>query len=726
MSERYQRVVTKLMARAHGDRYFPARDSTGARSFHLLLVVVFVVIAATSAVTIPIFDARKLAALAVVAAQLVSLIVCLRLLRRGRPGTAAWVSLSTFWASTELISAFSGGLHSPVQGVVFLIVIHAGWLLGRKGALVFGGITALASTAAAVVEQLGHSFPKYLPLPAIVVLNWQMVTLILTLVLSTILVTTNQELLDRARRSEAKLAALFRFSSVRNIRSNFRTLTEDAPIAISIAREGRIVYANPTYLRIFGFDRADSLYGSPVMDRFAPQCRQGELDRTTRRDRGLPVLKDYEAIGRRADGSEFPLLIASAKMHFAEGPSLVSFISDLTGPKQVEQERRQTERQLRQAQKMESIGRLAGGVAHNFNNLLTVINGYSKMILGDLQLGDPLHNQLEEIYNAGERAAELTHQLLAFGRKQVLQPRLLNLNTLVAELKPMILELVGEDIDVQTMLCAEPPTICADPHQLEQAIMNLAANARDAMPRGGRLSIGTSVAERDRGYTDLHPDVSPARYAGLEVSDTGMGMDEATRQRIFEPFFTTKGVGQGTGLGLSMVEGFVKQSGGHIEVSSDLGRGTSFRIYLPIKAEAPDSGERATLPAPPRRKTILVVDDQMEVREYVVAVLEAHGYHVIQAQSAAEAILICEERHDHIDVLLTEVVMPETSGRQLADTLAKRLAGIHALFMFGYGDDAIVRDGMLEEGAHFIQKPFSPAELAGKVREVLASSDRQS
>ena len=506
--------------------------------------------------------------------------------------------------------------------------------------------------------------------------------------------------------------------------ARFRTLTEDAPITISMAREGRIVYANPMYVRMFGFRSVADLYGHSPTEMFAPQCRDEVIERANRRAQGLPVPKEYEAIGLRADGSEFPMLVSVLVMQFAEGPALVAFITDLTGPKRAEEERLRLEQQFRQAQKLESIGRLAGGVAHDFNNLLTVINGYSQLVLGKLNAGDPLRESIEEIHKAGERAAELTHQLLAFSRKQVLKPRVLDLNRVVSETQAMLARLVGEDVELRLELHAEAPAICADRHQLEQVVMNLAVNSRDAMPRGGKLSIETAIVEWGESQVRSHPGTRAGCYVMLAVSDTGVGMNEETRRQIFEPFFTTKEVGKGTGLGLAMVQGIVAQSGGHIEVHSEPGHGTTFRIYLPKVENTPaDSGKRENVPAMGGKATVLVVEDLAEVRKYTAAALQAYGYRVIQAEDADQALTFCERASERIDLVLTDLVMPHMSGRELAERLANRWPGIKVLLMSGYTDNTMAPPEGRERGADFIQKPFSPDQLAIRVREVLMEPD---
>jgi PAS domain S-box-containing protein len=403
------------------------------------------------------------------------------------------------------------------------------------------------------------------------------------------------------------------------------------------------------------------------------------------------------------------------------GPGVLSgTFQDIGTRKRMEGERDHLQRQLAQAHKMESVGRLAGGVAHDFNNLLTVINGYSRMLLTDLEELDPVRESVEEIYKAGERAARLTRQLLAFSRKQVLEPRKLDINHVVEEMRRMLERLMGEDIEVLCALHADNGVVQADPHQLEQVVMNLAVNARDAMPEGGKLSIETALVERDQNYVQYHPDAHVGRYVMLAVSDNGVGMDEKTRQEIFEPFFTTKEIGKGTGLGLSMVQGIVLQSGGYVEVYSEKDHGTSFKIYLPALTDAADDEWRPEAAAVQGGKeSVLVVEDQAEVRKYAVAALTAKGYRVMAAGDAGEALLLCEQ--ERIDLVLTDVVMPNVSGRELADRLQALQPGIKVLFMSRYTNNVIEQHGVLEGGANFIQKPFSREELAGKVRAVLGT-----
>jgi PAS domain S-box-containing protein len=386
-------------------------------------------------------------------------------------------------------------------------------------------------------------------------------------------------------------------------------------------------------------------------------------------------------------------------------------------------DRKHLEEQLRQSQKMEAIGQLAGGVAHDFNNLLTAINGYSGLALQTIDDNHPLRGYLEEIKKAGDRAANLTRQLLAFGRKQILQPLPINLNDVVTDMNKMLRRLIGEDIVLIAKLDPALKKIKADPGQIEQVLVNLIVNARHAMPQGGKLTIETLDVDLDQEYAARHVGVEPGRYVMLAVSDTGTGMSEDTRARIFDPFFTTKEKGKGTGLGLSTVYGIVKQSGGNIWVYSELGHGTTFKVYLPELTAGSLKTETAIVesPIPGGSETILLVEDEDVVRGLARKILEHAGYKVVKASCGKEAIRLCLERAEPIDLLLTDVVMPETSGKEVADRLTELLPGLRVLFMSGYTDEAIVHHGVLDSNVEFIQKPFTPAALVRKVRAVLDS-----
>ena len=387
---------------------------------------------------------------------------------------------------------------------------------------------------------------------------------------------------------------------------------------------------------------------------------------------------------------------------------------------------RRLEEQLLQSQKMEAIGRLAGGIAHDFNNLLTIIQGYSAVALDTVEKHSPLYDDINEVNKAALRAAALTKQLLAFSRRQVLEPKVLNLNHLVSDMDRMLRRLIGEDVDLVTILEPTLESVRADPGQIEQTIMNLAVNSRHAMRQGGRLTIETANVELDDAYARIHEGVVAGTYVMLAVSDTGTGMDEETKRSIFEPFFTTKTPGEGTGLGLSMVYGFVKQSGGTIWVYSEPGKGSTFKIYLPRVEQRPNVISQPQ-PAKPALgfETILVVEDEEGVRKLIASILVKNGYTVLQARDGNEALSLCEAHTDPIQLLFSDVVMPQMSGPELAVRLASLQPEMKVLFMSGYTDNPVVLHGIIDADMPFLHKPFTPAGLTEKVREVLAKTKAQ-
>jgi len=387
-------------------------------------------------------------------------------------------------------------------------------------------------------------------------------------------------------------------------------------------------------------------------------------------------------------------------------------------------ERIHLEEQLRNAQQMEAIGRLAGGIAHDFNNILSIIMGHGELLLATAKLDEDGRNGVDQIRRAADRAASLTQQLLAFSRKQVLQPRMLDLNETVADMQKMLTRVIGEDIELVAKLSASPMMVRADPGQLEQVLMNLAVNARDAMPHGGKIMMETSRVDiSPEGGRDL--DLPAGGYVMLKVTDTGHGMDSATLSHVFEPFFTTKPMGKGTGLGLATVYGIVKQSGGSIQVESDTGQGTGFRVYLPaVDGPSGVKAERTGQKAEGGSETILIAEDEPDLRELTRIFLEGYGYRVLEASSADEAIKVAQAWTQPIHLLLTDVIMPGMSGRQLADKILSKRPETKIVYMTGYTDDMVVQHRVLEPGVQLLQKPFTKVELAQKVRATLDSSGR--
>lgn len=507
--------------------------------------------------------------------------------------------------------------------------------------------------------------------------------------------------LDITESREAQMA-------LEEIAERLQKLTETSFDAIDITQDGIIQEANPGFLAMFGYDRMEDVIGRPLTDFVSDASRADVEMRLANNIEGT-----YELEGRHKDGKKL-FLEATARTHVIRGrPVRITALRDMT-------DRRALEDQFRQAQKMEAVGRLAGGVAHDFNNLLTVILSYTDMLMEDASPRDARAEDLSEIRKAAVAAASLTRQLLAFSRQQVIEPRLLNLNDVVASSEKMLRRLIGEDIDVQTTLSSAPLTVLVDPGQLEQVMMNLAVNARDAMPTGGRLTLETANVTLDADYARDHWPVTAGNFAMLAVSDIGCGMDEQTRSRMFEPFFTTKGASHGTGLGLATVYGIVQQSNGSISVYSEPGKGTSFKIYFPLLDEAPEqyAAKPVSEATPSGTETILLAEDATAVRLAARQILERFGYTVLEAANGADA-LSAAQQGGAIDLLLTDVVMPEMSGRELVDRFAKLRPKTRVLFMSGYTDDAIVRHGVLRPGTAYLQKPFSPDTLGRKVREVL-------
>ena len=504
-------------------------------------------------------------------------------------------------------------------------------------------------------------------------------------------------------------------ATLRATEASFATLVEHAPVGIyRSSPEGRFLSANAAVVRMLGYESAADVLGLDMArDVYADAAeRQRLVERDTYSDRQYDSV---EATWKRRDGRllTVQLSVRAVRNRAGQVEYYETFVRDVTDQRRLQQ-------QVLQSQKMEAVGRLAGGIAHDFNNLLTVITSYSDLLLEDLAPGDAKRDDLEQVRKAADGAAALTRQLLAFSRQQAVEPRVVSLNTVVEGLHKILRRVIGEDIELTTTLAPDLGAVRADVGQLEQVLMNLAVNARDAMPTGGRLTVETANVEHDPDYARDREAAAVRQFAMLAVSDTGCGMDEATKARIFEPFFTTKEPGKGTGLGLATVYGIVKQAGGFIWVYSEPGQGTSFKIYLPeVDATAERTTAVAGARAPRGTETVLLVEDAAAVRAVTKQVLERQGYVVLEAPDGEAALRLAQQHRGPIHLLLTDVVLPRVSGRELAERLTQVRPDMRVLYASGYTDDSVVRHGILELGTAYLQKPFSPESLARKVRNVL-------
>ncbi|HYT91412.1 MAG TPA: PAS domain-containing protein, partial [Gemmataceae bacterium] len=475
-----------------------------------------------------------------------------------------------------------------------------------------------------------------------------------------------------------------------------------------------IIYANRGFERLTGYSQNGFLGKNPRFLQGPGSDPEAVAKLRTALREERPCL--VEVLNYRKDGSSFWNALSIAPVRDASGKTshFVGVQTDITEFKRLEE-------QVRQAQKMEAFGQLAGSVAHDFNNLLTIINGYSELLLNMLPVEEPARELVREVLRAGERSAALTRQLLAFGRRQILEPKVLDLNALVRDTEQLLRRVLGEHIELTLSLEPGLGWVKVDRGQIEQVLMNLAVNARDAMPEGGTLRIATGNVVLDESYAETHPQVHAGWYVMLAVSDTGCGMDESIQARIFEPFFTTKGPGRGTGLGLATVHGIVRQSGGRIEVHSAVGRGTTFKIYLPrVEGASPSAKSSAGLSTRPAgTETVLLVEDEEAVRQLATLALRMSGYTILEAGSGEEAIQLCEQYPGPIHLILTDVVMPRMGGRELVDRLRAIRPELKILYLSGYTDDAMIHRGALEAEAAFLQKPFTTPALTRKVREVL-------
>jgi two-component system cell cycle sensor histidine kinase/response regulator CckA len=520
------------------------------------------------------------------------------------------------------------------------------------------------------------------------------------------LVIVNRDVTERKRAAEA----------LQRSETGFRSVVGDAPYGIFKANlTGTLLMVNPALGKMLGYKSQDELLAVNLASGiYRHPAEHQKINELFLRDQHF---KDVEVEWKRKDGAFITVRCSGWPVMDESNAYIEVFAEDVT-------ERRVLERQLRMAQKMEAVGRLSGGIAHDFNNLLGVIIGYIQVIKRTLVPGQPSYEYAEEIEKAGQRAVSLTRQLLAFSRQQVLEPVILNLNTLVSEMEKMLPRLIGEDIQLNLILDPVIGQVKADSGQIEQVVMNLAVNARDAMPDGGKLTIQTANVELDAAFVREHPGSVPGQYVMLAVTDTGTGMDPETQAQIFEPFFTTKGRDQGTGLGLATVYGVVKQSNGYIAVESEKGKGAVFKIFLP-RIEQPVTAPSKSSPEPLTirgSETILLVEDAEPLRLLAQLFLKENGYQVLAAADGSEAQQVAAQNPGPIHLLLTDVVMPGINGRVLAERLAPRHPAMKVLYMSGYTDSFIAGHGVLEEGIHLLHKPFTEEVLVRKVRELLDGS----
>jgi two-component system cell cycle sensor histidine kinase/response regulator CckA len=523
---------------------------------------------------------------------------------------------------------------------------------------------------------------------------------------------------DITERKRAELA-------LRESETRYRGLVELAPDGILVHCDAGIVFANAAAARMLGAERPDALIGRSVVDFLDPAYGKTVRNRMARRLGAGTVLPRLEEQIVRLDGSIVDAEISGITITYQGQPARQIIFRDLTERRRTEASVRELEEQFRQSQKMEALGQLAGGIAHDFNNLLTVINTYSELLLNELDATNALRKDVTEIQRAGVRAASLTRQLLAFSRKQMLQPRVLDLNTVVEELEPMLRRLIGEHIRIVIRQESDLGPVKADPGQLEQVLINLAVNARDAMPDGGTLLIETANVDLEEMNIARHPGVVPGSYSMLSVSDTGVGMDELTRSRVFDPFFTTKEVGKGTGLGLSTVYGIVAQSNGYVWCYSEPDHGTTFKVYLPrVGDEASSVSEPVQEAVEPKgAEVLLLVDDEDQVRVLAHRILERQGYTILSARDGRDALRVAENYEGRIDALVTDVVMPELAGHQLFQALLRTRPTLRVLYMSGFTEHDSMRRGFVSAETAFLQKPFTATGLAQAVRSVLSGHD---
>jgi PAS domain S-box-containing protein len=656
----------------------------------------------------------------ILAVAMVPVAASFLLIRRDRLEASAIFLALTMFAALTTLATMGLGIHH-ISNFAFAVVLLISSMVTRKRTLVALTLVAVGCVAWLVFGELSGAYtPKPLErsvpgdfFSATVVI---VVTSLLARLLTETLLKNNlrlhQELVERKRAEEL----------VRESESRFRAFVEQAPVAIGVFNlQGIGLYGNTKFAQTLGLGSAQEMVGRAAVGYFTAESRGESMERTRRRQQGLPVPPEFESIAVHSDGSEFPVHLAVAPIRLAGEAVSIVFLTDITERKRAETEKIRLEAQLRQAQKMESVGRLAGGVAHDFNNMLSVILGNAELALDESAPGHPVRAFLQEISAAAGRSADLTRQLLAFARKQAIVPKVLDLDATVEGMLKMLRRLIGEEIALAWLPGTATWPVRLDPSQVDQVLANLCVNARDAIAGVGTVTIQTSNASLDEAWCNAHAQGVPGDYVMISVSDNGSGMDRDTTERLFEPFFTTKEEGRGTGLGLATVYGIVSQNNGIIDVQSERGVGSTFRIYLPRHAGELEEPEKGPTDGPARMnsETVLLVEDERAVLNMVKTMLQKIGYSVLSASKPGEAIRLAERHDGEIHLLVTDVIMPEMNGRELSRKLCARHPRLKCLFTSGYTADIMTHHDVLDEGVDFLQKPYSMSALAAKVRAVL-------
>jgi PAS domain S-box-containing protein len=676
-----------------GARLNEVEDESTARNFHLLLSWALIWVLLLLTVVVPFFTIRRTGAAIISVVLGFASLVALYLVRTRRTRTASRFFLLTAWCLAEVISALNGGLKSGANGMVVLIIINAGWLLGRSNAIGLAVATLLISLVEAVIEYTGHPLPRYFPGGPIG--SWMVFAGIILFAVSPILA-----ILETLQRQ---------VSALRESEERFRTIVDSVNDAIFVQEigTGRILDVNQRACEMYGYSGEEMrrLSVEALSEGHPPHSQADAIEHLAPVRAGVPQV--FEWLARHRGGRLFWVEVAIRSARVSGEDRLIVVARDITERKRIEEAHARIEEQLRQAQKMESVGRLAAGVAHDFNNLLTVINGFAELMINQLAANAPERKLTEEILKAGERAADLTSQLLAFSRKHPARPEFVDLNRLILDSRKMLEPLLGEGIELT--ITSEPGLGCvwADQGQMHQVLMNVVANARDAMKGRGRLHIATALTSAPGGPG--RPTLLAAgEYLTLSISDTGCGMDAATKERVFEPFFTTKEVGKGTGLGLATVYGIVRQCGGWVQVESEPGRGTILQIYLPTihtpEADVRQVAELVGKLATP--STVLLVEDQPAVRKYLATVLEQQGYTILSAGTPGEALSLLNDHQQVIRAVVSDVIMPGMNGPEMIHRMRDVLPNLKVLFISGYPSDLLSHHSALVDGCDYLPKPI--------------------